>query len=50
VKLTPEEVLKNWTRITNFTDGRADNPEDQQDGLKSIMANFENKKGGKSKV
>ncbi|PQE28903.1 short chain dehydrogenase protein [Rutstroemia sp. NJR-2017a BBW] len=49
VTLTPEEVLKNWERITNFDDGRADNPEDGQDGLKSIMANMQNKKGGASK-
>jgi len=49
-KLTPEEVLKNWKRITDFNDGRADNPEDQQDGLKSIMANMQNKKAGASKV
>ena len=50
VKLTPEEVLKNWKRITNFDDGRADHPEDGQDGLKSIMANMQNKKGDASKV
>ena len=50
VKLTPEEVLKNWERITSFDDGRSDNPEDSQDGLKSIMANMQNKKGGASKV
>jgi multifunctional beta-oxidation protein len=49
-KLTPEAVLKQWERITNFDDGRADNPEDSQDGLKSIMANFSNKKGGANKV
>lgn len=49
-KLTPEIVLKQWKRITDFNDGRADNPEDAQDGLKSIMANMQNKKGGASKV
>ncbi|KAK4968659.1 bifunctional hydroxyacyl-CoA dehydrogenase/enoyl-CoA hydratase fox2, partial [Elasticomyces elasticus] len=57
VKLTPEAVLKEWSRILDFNDGRADHPESGQDGLKSIMANFENrssagakkeaKKGGK---
>ncbi|RAL66292.1 hypothetical protein DID88_005962 [Monilinia fructigena] len=49
VKLTPEEVLKNWEKIINFDDGRSDNPEDSQDGLKSIMANMQNKKGSASK-
>ncbi|RQM07948.1 hypothetical protein DH86_00000833 [Scytalidium sp. 3C] len=49
VKLTPEMVVKEWERITNFDDGRADHPEDGQDGLKSIMANMQNRRGGKSK-
>lgn len=49
VQLTPEAVAAQWERITNFDDGRADNPEDSQDGLKSIMANMQNKKGGASK-
>ncbi|KAE9363096.1 multifunctional beta-oxidation protein-like protein [Stipitochalara longipes BDJ] len=48
-KLTPEAVLQQWKRITDFDDGRADNPQDGQDGLKSIMANMNNKKGGASK-
>jgi len=43
VKLTPEQVLEKWSIITNFDDGRADHPAGQQDGLKSIMANIENK-------
>ena len=43
VKLTPEEVKKHWNSIVNFDDGRADHPEDGQDGLKSIMANMQNK-------
>lgn len=50
VKLTPEEVLKNWKRITDFEDGRADNPESTQDGLKNVLANAQNKQGGASKV
>ncbi|PSS25549.1 hypothetical protein M430DRAFT_16265 [Amorphotheca resinae ATCC 22711] len=49
VKLTPEEVVKHWEAITNFDDGRADHPEDPNDGLKSIMANMSNKKGGAKK-
>jgi len=48
VKLTPEAVLAQWERITNFDDGRADHPYDNASGLKSIMANMENtSKGGK---
>lgn len=47
VKLTPEEVLKHWKDIITF-DGRADNPESNADGLKSIMANMENKSSGSS--
>lgn len=50
VKLTPEAVLKAWSKITNFDDGRADNPDSPQDGLKSIMANMQNKQGSASKV
>lgn len=43
VKLVPETIVTNWAKINDFDDGRADNPEDPQDGLKSIMANMENK-------
>lgn len=43
VKLTPEAVVKVWSDITNFDDGRADHPEDSQDGLKSIMNNMTNR-------
>ncbi|KAI9821231.1 MAG: bifunctional hydroxyacyl-CoA dehydrogenase/enoyl-CoA hydratase fox2 [Pycnora praestabilis] len=46
VRLTPEIVLKSWDKILNFDDGRSDNPEDGQDGLKSIMANMQNKSAG----
>ncbi|KAK4692718.1 multifunctional beta-oxidation protein, partial [Lecanoromycetidae sp. Uapishka_2] len=45
VKLTPEAVAKAWSSIVNFDDGRADHPEDGQDGLKSIMNNMQNKSG-----
>ena len=50
VKLTPEAVLEKWDRIINFNDGRADHPEDAQDGLKSIMANFKNRSSGSKAV
>lgn len=43
LKLTPEAIIKEWKRITNFDDGRADHPDDIQDGLKSIMQNMENR-------
>ena len=43
VQLTPEAILKAWDSITNFDDGRADHPEDSQDGLKSIMNNMSNR-------
>ncbi|KAL8871386.1 MAG: hypothetical protein Q9174_002771, partial [Haloplaca sp. 1 TL-2023] len=46
VKLTPEAVLRAWKDIINFDDGRADHPEDGQDGLKSIMNNMQNKSQG----
>lgn len=48
VKLTPEHVLGAWKDIINFEDGRADHPEDGQDGLKSIMANMQNKSSSNS--
>ncbi|PWY77909.1 peroxisomal multifunctional beta-oxidation protein [Aspergillus eucalypticola CBS 122712] len=48
VKLTPEEVLKHWQKITNFDDGRADHPEDGQAGSEKIMANMSNRSGGDS--
>lgn len=47
VKLTPEAVLSQWDRITNFDDGRADHPEDTQESLRSIMENFQNRSSGK---
>jgi len=43
VKLTPEAVQSKWARIVDFDDGRADNPEDPQAGLSSIMANMTNR-------
>ncbi|KAF2264046.1 NAD(P)-binding protein [Lojkania enalia] len=47
VKLTPEAVLEKWDVINNFDDGRADHPFDNASGLERIMANMENKSGGK---
>ena len=43
VPLTPEAVLQRWKTIVDFNDGRADHPEDSQDGLKSIMNNMQNR-------
>jgi multifunctional beta-oxidation protein len=47
--LTPEAVVAQFQKIINFDDGRADHPEDSQDGLKSIMANMQNRKNKASK-
>jgi multifunctional beta-oxidation protein len=49
VPLTPEEVAKHWKDIVTF-DERADHPEKTNDSLEKIMANMENKSGGKAKV
>ena len=48
VKLTPESVKQQWSKIIDFDDGRADNPEGGQDGLKGVMNNANNKSGGQS--
>lgn len=48
VKLTPEAIIEKWERITGFDDGRADHPDDIQDGLKSIVQNMQNKSKGSS--
>ena len=50
VKLTPEAVVKAWSDIVNFDDGRADHPEDSQDGLKSIMNNMQNRSSSGDKA
>ncbi|KAJ3497350.1 hypothetical protein NLG97_g1975 [Lecanicillium saksenae] len=47
VALTPEEVAKNWKAITDFDDGRAENPERTTDSFGKIMGNLENKAGSK---
>ncbi len=44
VPLTPEDVARQWPRILDFDDGRADNPEKAADSIGRIMANLENKK------
>ncbi|KAL5891353.1 bifunctional hydroxyacyl-CoA dehydrogenase/enoyl-CoA hydratase fox2 [Pyricularia oryzae] len=48
VPLTPEEVAKNWARIVNFDDGRADHPFKSQDSVAKMMENMDNKAGSKS--
>lgn len=47
IKLTPEALLKKWKEIIDFDDGRADHPDDVQDGLKSIMKNMQNRSKGR---
>lgn len=49
IKLTPEAVKQQWTKIIDFDDGRADHPEDPQAGTSSIMANMSNRSGSSSK-
>ncbi|KAI9830678.1 MAG: bifunctional hydroxyacyl-CoA dehydrogenase/enoyl-CoA hydratase fox2 [Phylliscum demangeonii] len=44
--LTPEAIVPVWRKIVDFDDGRADHPEDSQDGLKSIMNNMQNRSRG----
>lgn len=43
VPLTPEAVLKVWDKILDFDDGEADHPEDTNEALGKVMANFSNK-------
>ncbi|KAI1179422.1 hypothetical protein F4777DRAFT_534230 [Nemania sp. FL0916] len=45
VKLEPEEVLKNWSKILDFEDGRADNPDKSSASVERMMANMDNKRG-----
>lgn len=47
VRLTAEAVIQNWKEIIDFDDGRADHPDDVQDGLKSIMKNMQNRSKGR---
>ncbi|KAL4932340.1 putative peroxisomal multifunctional beta-oxidation protein (MFP) [Aspergillus undulatus] len=46
VKLTPEAVAKELSKIVNFDDGRADHPEDIQAANEKVMANFNNRSDG----
>jgi multifunctional beta-oxidation protein len=41
-ELTPEQVAKEWARITDFDDGRATNPATTQDSFAGFMDNFGN--------
>ena len=45
VPLTPEVLLKQWKKIVDFNDGRADHPSKMSDALQKVMANSENKAG-----
>lgn len=42
-KLTPEDVVRQWEKIIDFNDGRADYPESGQDALRPVSANVEKK-------
>lgn len=41
-ELTPEEIAHDWTRITDFNDGRAVYPTSTQESIQPIMDNFNN--------
>ncbi|KAI0395919.1 hypothetical protein F5Y17DRAFT_421973 [Xylariaceae sp. FL0594] len=45
VKLEPEEVLKNFAKIVDFEDGRADHPEKASASIEKVMANLGNRRG-----
>ncbi|KAL5614625.1 uncharacterized protein BROUX77_000462 [Berkeleyomyces rouxiae] len=38
--LTPEAIVKQWDKITNFDDGRADHPFKAQDSIEKMVANL----------
>ena len=46
IKLTPEAVIENWSKIVDFDDGRADYPDSIEHGTKGLMANLQNKSTG----
>jgi multifunctional beta-oxidation protein len=48
-KLTPEAVTAAWDKILDFDDGRADHPEDAQDGLKRILRNMQSRTAASKK-
>ncbi|KAI7895141.1 uncharacterized protein EV154DRAFT_436916 [Mucor mucedo] len=41
-ELTPEQVAEAWSRIIDFEDGRATNPNSTQDSFQGFMDNFSN--------
>ncbi|KAH7106551.1 multifunctional beta-oxidation protein [Auriculariales sp. MPI-PUGE-AT-0066] len=43
--LTPEAVVANWKKITNFDDGRANHPSSTQESIQQIVENFNNESG-----
>ena len=40
--LLPEQIASEWTRITNFNDGRATYPLTTQDSFSAVQGNFQN--------
>lgn len=44
VPLTPEAVIKQWSKVIDFDDGRADHPEKTVESIQKIMANIENQR------
>ncbi|KAI2635080.1 hypothetical protein GGS21DRAFT_516754 [Xylaria nigripes] len=45
VKLEPEEVIKSWSKIIDFEDGRADHPEKISASVEKVLANLGNRRG-----
>lgn len=43
IKLTPEAVVEEWSKILDFDDGRAEYPESMQDSMSGVMANMQDK-------
>ncbi|KAG0298944.1 bifunctional hydroxyacyl-CoA dehydrogenase/enoyl-CoA hydratase fox2 [Dissophora globulifera] len=48
--LLPEHIQANWSKITDFEDGRATHPDSTQESMEGIMANFENVSDPKAKL
>ncbi|KAJ6619686.1 peroxisomal hydratase-dehydrogenase-epimerase [Mycena sp. CBHHK59/15] len=50
VPYSPEDVVKQWASITNFSDGRATNPLTSGEALEQMIANFGNEGETKAKL
>ncbi|KAJ3220606.1 hypothetical protein HDU78_000918, partial [Chytriomyces hyalinus] len=48
--LTPEQVASQWSKITDFEDGRATDPSNAGELFMGVQANFENVAPEKAKL